>query len=210
MDIYIIGCGGNAKVVVDICELNKYNVVGFFDDKFVSEEQIYHKYKIVGKICDVVHHPGCNIVNSIGDCKTRQKIFDELRSLQLNWVNCIHPNSYISKTAKIGKGNIICCGSFINCDAKLGDFNLVNTHSVIEHDCRLGNFNHIGPSSTLCGSIQVGNTNLFGAGTTVIPGKIIGNFNIIGAMSAVINDINDNCTVVGIPAKVIKQNTCAP
>ena len=32
MEVYIIGCGGNSKVVTDICELNNYIIKGFFDD----------------------------------------------------------------------------------------------------------------------------------------------------------------------------------
>ena len=34
MEVYIIGSGGNAKVVIDICELNNYKILGLFDDKY--------------------------------------------------------------------------------------------------------------------------------------------------------------------------------
>ncbi|XWV26193.1 hypothetical protein QJ857_gp0885 [Tupanvirus soda lake] len=209
MDVYIIGSGGNAKVVVDICELNNYNIVGFFDDKYdgTTKQIVYHKYKIIGKISDIIQYQNINIINSIGDCAIRQKIYSYLKDLRLNWINCVHPRSYLSPTSKIGYGNIICHGAFINSDTNLGNFNLVNTNAIIEHDCQIGDFNHFAPKSTLCGGITVGNTNLFGVGSSVIPGKNIGSSNIIGAMTAVINNIKDNCTVVGIPGKIIKYNT---
>lgn len=207
MDVYIIGCGGNGKVVADICELNGYCIKGFFDDKYNNTSQlVYHKYQIIGKIDDIFNHQNINIINSIGDCIGRKKIYTRVQDLHLNWINCIHPNSYISSTAKIGLGNIICFGVFINSDARLGDFNLVNTYAIIEHDCLVGDFNHIAPKTTLCGGITVGNLNLLGAGTTIIPGKSIGSSNIIGAMSAIINNIQDNCTVVGVPGQIIKSN----
>ncbi|XWV24946.1 acetyltransferase [Tupanvirus deep ocean] len=206
MDVYVIGCGGNAKVVVDICKLNNYNIVGFFDDKFNrSNEMVYHKYKIIGKISDIVQYQNINIINSIGDCNIRYKIYNTLKDLHLNWINCIHPSAYISSSAKIGYGNIICYGVIINSDTILGNFNLINTYAIIEHDCKIGHFNHFAPKSTLCGGITVGDTNLFGAGSTTIPCKTVGNSNIIGAMSAIIDNIKDNCTVVGIPGKIIKS-----
>lgn len=37
MDVYIIGCGCNSKIVIDISELNKYNIMGFFDDKYIGK-----------------------------------------------------------------------------------------------------------------------------------------------------------------------------
>lgn len=205
-EIYIIGCGGNAKVVVDICELNGYQIGGFFDDKFNGEQQlIYRDHKVIGKIKDT--YQNINVINSIGDGIIRQRIYEQLKDYHLNWINCIHPNAYISPTVKMGIGNIICYGALINSDTLLGNFNLVNTYAVIEHDCLIGNFNHFAPKTVLCGGVTVGDVNLFGAGTTVIPGKAIGNNNIIGAMSAIINCYDNGCTIVGVPGKIIKNKS---
>jgi acetyltransferase EpsM len=208
MDVYIIGCGGNSKVVVDICELSGYNIIGFFDDKYNGHDQlVYHTYYIIGCIDDITTYQNINIINSIGDCTTRNKIYQKLSNFNFNpnWINCIHPQSHIAPTAQIGHGNIICYGAFINSDVVIGNFNLINTYAIIEHDCLVGNFNHIAPKTTLCGSITVGTNNLLGAGTTIIPCKKIGNNNTIGAMSCIVTNINDNCTVVGIPGKIIKN-----
>lgn len=206
MDVYIIGCGGNSKVVADICVLNNMNIVGFFDDIYDrSEKNIYHKYALLGKIDDIFKFKNekINIINSIGDCQTRQDIYRKFENINLNWVNCIHPQSYVNPTSNIGIGNIICFGSFINSDAQIGNFNLLNTYSIIEHDCHVGNFNHIAPKVTLCGGVKVGNANLIGAGTTIIPCKTISNSCIIGAMSVVTKNIEHSQKVAGIPAKPI-------
>jgi acetyltransferase EpsM len=208
MQVYIIGCGGNAKVITDICELNKYEIMGFFDDKYNNEKKIiYRGHKIIGKISDICNYGGINIINSIGDCKIRKKIVTLLENNKLNWINCVHPNSYITSTVDIGIGNVICYGAVINSDTKIGNFNLINTNAIIEHDCYIGDFNHIAPKSTVCGGITIGDTNLLGAGTTIIPGIKIGNNNIIGAMSAIIRNIDNNSVVIGIPGKIIKQTT---
>lgn len=205
MHVYIIGCGGNAKVVVDICVSNDYNIAGFFDDNYRIGDVVYHQYKVIGTIDAIASYGKINIINSIGDCKTRFKITAKLSNCNLNWINCIHPRSYIAPTATIGYGNIICYGAFINSDTILGNFNLVNTYSIIEHDCCTGNYNHFAPKTTLCGNITVGNTNMVGVGSSIIPGKKIGNLNTIGAGSVVITNVTDDNTIVGIPGKVIKK-----
>jgi len=217
MEVYIIGCGGNSKVVIDICELCNYRIMGIFDDKYDDSNDwdsadtlvmAYKQYKIIGKICDIPNYFNINIINiiniinSVGNNTFREKVFKELSNSNLNWINCIHPNTYIAPTAKIGIGNIICYGAFINSDTVIGDFNLVNTYAIIEHDCVIGNFNHFAPRSTLCGGIIVQNVNLLGASSTVIPCKKIGNHNIIGAQTVIINDFCDDNLIVGVPGKV--------
>jgi len=204
MQVYIIGCGGNAKVVADICEANQYQIMGFFDDKYDGTKiTVYHKYQLLGKILDIDQYPGICVVNSVGDCRVRHRISKKLAFLDLQWINCIHPAAQISPTAKLGKGNIICYGAMINADAVLGDFNLINTMAVVEHDCQVGHFNHLAPKSVMCGGVSLGNENLLGVGSTVIPGKKIGHNNIIGAMTVIIHDISDDKTVVGIPGKIL-------
>lgn len=206
-EVYLIGCGGNSKVVVDICLLNNFKIIGFFDDRYNGIDiGQYMGIKIIGKIDDIFKYQNINIINSIGDNFIRNKIYQNLSVYNLNWINCIHPKSYISPSAKIGTGNIICYGSFVNCDTIIGDFNLINTYAIIEHDCRIGNFNHIAPKSTLCGGITLGNINLIGAGTTIIPSKKIGNCNVIGAMTVIVKDIDNNNIIVGIPGKNIKTS----
>lgn len=44
-----------------------------------------------------------------------------------------------------------------------------------------------------------------GAGATILPGVTVGENAIVGAGSLVTKDVPDNATVVGVPAKVIKQ-----
>jgi acetyltransferase-like isoleucine patch superfamily enzyme len=44
-----------------------------------------------------------------------------------------------------------------------------------------------------------------GAGAIILPGVIVGENAIVGAGSVVTKDINDNVTVAGVPARVIKK-----
>lgn len=54
-------------------------------------------------------------------------------------------------------------------------------------------------------SATIGNNVLIGAGAKIIGNINIGNNVKIGANAVVVSDIPDNCTAVGVPAKIIKK-----
>lgn len=56
------------------------------------------------------------------------------------------------------------------------------------------------------GCIEVGNNCYFGTGCTILGPVKIGNNVIVGAGAVVTKDVPDNCTVAGVPAKIIKKN----
>ena len=53
--------------------------------------------------------------------------------------------------------------------------------------------------------IEVGDNCYFGTGCTILGPVKIGNNVTVGAGAVVIHDIPDGCTVVGVPAKIIKR-----
>ena len=57
----------------------------------------------------------------------------------------------------------------------------------------------------LTGNVSVGERTQVGANATVIPNLKVGAHVMVGAGSTVISNVRDNVTVVGSPAKVIKE-----
>lgn len=55
-------------------------------------------------------------------------------------------------------------------------------------------------------SAIIGDNVLIGAGAKILGGVNIGNNVKIGANAVVVKDIPDNCSVVGIPARIISKN----
>ena len=59
----------------------------------------------------------------------------------------------------------------------------------------------------LAGNVHVGELTHIGIGASVVQGVKIGRNVIIGAGAAVVADIPDNVTAVGVPTRVIKQHS---
>ncbi len=86
-------------------------------------------------------------------------------------------------------------GIVISCFSKIGE-NVTILQQVTIGQQRLG---------ASCAP-EIGDNVYIGAGAKVFGSITIGNNVFIGANSVVVNDVPDNCTVVGAPAKIVKMN----
>ncbi|MBT6282943.1 MAG: acetyltransferase, partial [Phycisphaerae bacterium] len=75
------------------------------------------------------------------------------------------------------------------------------TGATVDHDCELADGVHISPGANLGGNVTVGECSWIGIGACVKNGVTIGKNVIVGAGAAVVQDVPDNVTVVGVPAK---------
>jgi sugar O-acyltransferase (sialic acid O-acetyltransferase NeuD family) len=197
--IIIIGAGGHAKVVIDCVEQeNKFHIDAVVDDNYKNRtifDFVVQRKDNKGK------YAGQKAIIAVGNCKTRQKIAQDLYA---QYVTTIHPTATVSKYVKLGLGSQIFAAAVINPGAEIGNHVIVNTGAIVEHDCIVGDFVHLSPNCCLGGDVTVGAATHIGIGAIVIQGITIGSNVIIGAGAVVISDIPDNCTAVGIPAKPIK------
>nr|WP_241635348.1 acetyltransferase [Fusobacterium gastrosuis] len=213
-NIVIIGAGGHAKVVVDIFLKRKkilkenINIVGFLDDSYSDDRQKYiFNIPILGKI-DLIEKgllkKKYEYIIGIGNNKVREIIFNKYKNIK--YCTAVHPNAIIGEYVEIGQGTVIMANVVVNPDTKIGKHCILNTSSVVEHDNYIDDFVHISPNATLCGEVKIKKGSWIGANAVIKNQKKIGKDVIVGAGTVIIKDIEDNCTAVGNPGKVIKIN----
>lgn len=203
----IVGGGAQAKYVIDIL-VNCYDrkVIGILD---VENNKEYHGTKIgtvevIGYYRDLIEDYSpekYEVIVCHSDNRIREKIYDELKKLGYKFSNVIHPSAYISKSAKLGEGNIINSHVSIMPFAKIGNCVIIHSNSVIEHDCEIEDFVNIAPSVALAGYVKVGKGSYIFTNATVLPGVKIGKDAKVGAGSVVLEDVQDNTVVKGVPAR---------
>lgn len=103
----------------------------------------------------------------------------------------IHPGAKIGRRLFIDHGTGVVIGE----TATIGD------DCIIYHGSTLGGTG----KDKLKRHPDIGNNVLVGAGAKVLGPIKIGNNVKIGANSVVLKNIPDNCTVVGIPGKIVKK-----
>jgi sugar O-acyltransferase (sialic acid O-acetyltransferase NeuD family) len=121
-------------------------------------------------------------------------------------VSFADPTALICKSAIYGEGLQVMPLAIVHNNVKIGDQCIINTRTLVEHDCILHNGVEIGPGAVLCGRVTIGQNTWIGANATIRPRVTIGSNSIIGAGAVVVTDIPSNVVVVGVPAKVIKEN----
>ncbi len=194
----VIELFSKSEILEDIC---------FFDD-VNSLDTLFNKFKIFNSLESVAEYfktHDSKFVLGVGNPKLRLLISNKLENQGGTLT------SIISKSAKIGKYNVnlspglnIMSFVFISNNTTIGRGTLINTKASIHHDVQVGEFCEISPNALLLGGVIVGDFSSVGANATVLPNVTIGSNVIIGAGAVVTSDLPNNCTAVGVPAKIIK------
>jgi sugar O-acyltransferase (sialic acid O-acetyltransferase NeuD family) len=193
----IRSAGGKVDYFVDKETGNKL----LNDTKIVSEKDFYLLAKGFNELIDVFI--------GIGSSYVRKSILEKLDSLdlKLRFPNLFH-NSVIMdtqhKAIEIGQGNIFFPGVILTTNIAIGNHNHFNSNSSVSHDCKIGDFNTFSPGVKIAGNAVIDNYNFFGINSSVVDGVVLKSNLLIGAGSAVIGNISEPGTYVGLPAKKIK------
>ncbi|NOH65237.1 acetyltransferase [Vibrio rotiferianus] len=200
----ILGASGHGKVVAEIAELNGYQTITFFDDRWPSLGSVEH-WVVSGDTAALLATASEYdvVVVAIGHNATRCAKQRELSAAGANFDVLAHPSVVISKYANIKAGTVVMANAVVNPFSHIGVSCIINTGSIVEHDCKLAEGVHISPNASLAGGVQVGENSWVGIGSQVKQLVVIGRDAVVGAGSTVISNIPDFQTVVGSPAHTL-------
>lgn len=221
MSVVIYGAGGHGRALLDVMIASGHKVVGFCDSDpkkigfYVEYEDllddgtayITKSLNIMGSNPMVFQGDGADeVVIAIGDNADRKWIAGRIKE-QGEWQFPIIEamSSTVSRVAKIGEGTVILNGATVCSGAQVGKFAILNTMCVVEHDCRIGDFAHICPAAVLDGGAVVKEGAFVGTNATVLPRATIGEGAIVGAGAVVTKDVPAYATVVGNPARIVRE-----
>lgn len=204
--LVLIGAGGHCKVIIDIIG-SSYEIVGITDNDVVKHGKNFYGQNVIGNddILRYIYQQDTKLalitVGSIGESKLRERLFDYAKDIGFDFPNILSKNVIVSPSIIMGIGNVLMDSAIIHADTAIGDNNIINTGAIIEHDCVIGSHVHVAPGARISGGVNIGDGSHIGIGATVIQGIRIGKNSVIGAGAVVIRDVEDNTTVVGVPAK---------
>jgi len=201
-DMYVIGAGGHAKVVLQAIRTLGRRVAAVFDDNPASWNQCVMGIGVVGCVRSIEQYSPKPTVIAVGDNRHRRRLAEQL---QCEWTTIVHPNAYVDPSVQIGPGSVILPGAIVQVDGVVGRHAIVNNGCVIDHDCRIGDFAHICPGVCLAGGVTVGEGAMLGIGSVAIPGVRIGAWTTVGAGAAVVRDVPDRVVAMGVPARVKRR-----
>jgi sugar O-acyltransferase (sialic acid O-acetyltransferase NeuD family) len=113
----------------------------------------------------------------------------------------VHPSAVLGTDVHRARGTVIAAGVVITGDVRLGDHVHVNVGATISQGSSLSDYCTVSPGAHVCGEVTVGARTTIGAGAVIKNLVRIGRDVTIGAGAVVIDDVEDNQTVVGVPAR---------
>lgn len=208
MKVIIVGAGGHGAVVADIFQAARragarVEPIGFVDDG--QQAGSAHGLPVFGPISSLATVPHEAVIVAVGHNRTRQRLFDMLRTQGEQLATAVHPSAVVASDVSIGEGSMICAGAIINPGTIVGANTIVNTASSLDHHNVVGAHVHIAPGVHTGGEVQIGEGAMLGIGTVVIPGRRIGAWATVGAGGVVVRDIEPATVAIGVPAAPFRR-----
>lgn len=178
--IIIIGCGGLAKIVVDMFnQNNEYKIEGIVDtclsDKSISGIKVIGTD---GDLPDILKSGIKKAVVAIGCVSLetnliRKEKYEKIKKVGFEFINVIQKDTYISGTAQIGKGNIIIGNCYIGPNVTIGSGVIVHPFTSIEHDSVIEDYVQLSQGVKIAGEVKVGQLSFVGMGANIVQSTIV-------------------------------------
>jgi acetyltransferase EpsM len=210
MRILVIGAGGHAQVIADLilsrARLGEdLQLIGFIDDDAGLLGHEILGVKVLGQMRQVNEFEHDAVVVGIGDNAIRARVYKQLKASGMTFSTAIHPRAVVADDVRLGEGSVVFANAVINTGSIVGPNVIINTGATVDHHAHIGAHVHIAPGAHLGGTATVEEGAFVGIGSSVIPNHMIGAWSIVGAGAAVIHDVPPHVTVVGVPAKPLRQ-----
>lgn len=202
----IAGAGGHALELFDILVSKGESSDLFFYDDHNGNPFFQNKYDIIKSKEELKEKfsEDNRFLLGVGSPKSRSYFYHLFRSCG-GVLHTIKAKDVILSNYSSNHLADVFSLCYIGPSTKIGMGALINTGAQIHHEVKIGDFTEISPGAILLGQCEVGNLCSIGAGATILPKITIGNKVIVGAGAVVTKDISDNCLVVGVPGKIIKN-----
>lgn len=204
-DIVVVGSSGFAqeiKWLIDRINVVTpcWNFLGYIDNNVGSDNVIGNDEYLCNYSKELY------VVVAIADTDLRYGLATLYReNKKLKFPNLIDPSVIMSTDILTGEGNIICAGSVLTVGIEIGDFCIINLDCTIGHGAFIEDFVTVNPSVNISGNARLCKGVNMGTGSQILQGRCVGRNTVIGAGSVVLKDIPNDCTAVGVPAKIIKD-----
>ena len=205
--LLILGTRTLATEVADLArQTGGYRVAGFVEnmERQRAEETLDGLPIIwVDELAELAetHRAVCGLATTF-----RSRFTDQVVVYGIQFATLIHPSAQISSRSSVGEGTIVSAGVIVASHTRLGRHVIVNRGALIGHHTSIGDYVTIQPGANIAGACRIGEAAYVGMGAVIVDHVEIGSHSVVGAGAVVIGDVPENVLVVGVPARVVKEN----
>ncbi len=157
----IVGAGGLGREIASNLEIliakEGGTFLGFLDESPDALGNCAGRYPpILGKPVEFKHSPQYTLLLGVADPIPKVRLAHEIEARGGIFGSFIHPTAMVVRTARLGRGCVLCRDSGVSADATLGNFVLLNGYSGAGHDATVGDGTTVSSFVDICGRVTVG------------------------------------------------------
>lgn len=206
LPLVLVGGGGHASDVLQAIEaINDvtptFHVVGILDDAEVEGRRFAGRgVTQIGSV-DAIAKVAAAYVVCVGWPWIRDDLVRRIGDQGDPAPPIIHPKADIGVGAEFAPGTVVLGQAHVSPLARLGAHSLVSYNASVGHDTTFGSCASVMPNAAVSGDVRAGDRVLIGSGAVVRERIRLGDDVRVGAGAAVVADVPDGVTVVGVPAR---------
>ncbi len=207
-ELLLIAASGLAReVLAAVRESGRFDVIGILDDDAAKTGAIVDGVRILGPASDALHYPEAGVVVCVGSGAGRARIVARLAELGLpdrRYATIVDSLVRIPAGCWIGRGSVLLGHVTLTAGVTLGEHVVVMPGVTLTHDDVVEDFATFAAGVSLGGGVRIGRGAYLGMNASVREGASVGAGATIGMGAAVLADVPDDETWVGVPARVLR------
>ncbi|QCB96086.1 acetyltransferase [Arthrobacter sp. PAMC25564] len=202
-ELLLIAATGLAReVLATVRSSGRYDVVGFLDDAEMIGSDV-DGAPVLGPIDDSVHYTHAFFLVCLDAGRPREALVERLSALGIGsnrYATVIDPSVRMPEGCRIGRGSILLQNVTLTASVTLGSHVVAMPGVTFTHDDAVADFATFAAGTTLGGGVRIGRAAHLGMNSSVRERTLIGSYATVGMGAAVLSDVPDGETWVGVPA----------
>ncbi len=203
--VILVGAGRFAEEITDLAADAGIAIAAWIEGLDAAREDPAHQPPILWVETQAAFEPDLPIVPAIGSPR-RRDLVDWLVAAGRRLATIVHPSAVVARSAVIEDGCVIFPQVVIGARTRIMTGTIVNRGALIGHHTTVGRHAFVGPGANIAGGVRIGDGAHIGLGSIIRDDRSVGEGAIVGAGAVAVADVPAGVTVVGLPARPMKES----
>ncbi|WP_223993155.1 acetyltransferase [Arthrobacter sp. NicSoilB11] len=206
-ELILIGASGLAREVLAMVRgSGQYDVVGLLDDDREMAGVTVDGAPVLGSIDDAVNYMHAFLLVCIASSREREAVVSHLGTLGIGesrYASAVDPSVQYPAGCRVGRGSILLRNVTLTAAVSLGTHVVAMPSVTFSYDDDVSDFATFAAGVSLGGGARIGKGAYLGLNSSVRERTSVGDYATIGMGAAVLSNVPDGETWVGVPAHQI-------